>query len=223
MSSSLSGARPDSSIWVERSLPRYPLAVAQWWEIAVAAIVVVLAAAACGLVGWTIGAHQRQTGDDVRLQSSVEAYKLARRASTYLEVVFGWHTYLRAVRRLAFPEEEAPALGSGDLSAVLRCRAQLQRFGSPAVQQLHDEALDQAVTVISLLRAVSRPPVDKAWDLVAARTSLRVAVGAMSNKIGVLDGTMNQEMSWDDPAAAEEGVELTGRARRPAPTTVRTS
>jgi hypothetical protein len=216
MSSSWSGARPDSSIRVERSLPRYPLAVAQWWEIAVAAIVVVLAAAACGLVGWTIGAHQRQTGDDVRVQASVEAYKLARRASTYLEVAFGWHTYLRAVRRLAFPEEEAPAYGPGDLSAVLRCRAQLQRFGSPAVQQLHDDALDQAVTVIASLRAVSRPPVDKEWDLVGARASLRAAVGVMSNKIGVLDGTMNQEMSWDDPAAAEEGVELTGRANRAA-------
>lgn len=196
--------------------------MAQWWEIAIAAVVVALAAVVCGLVGWTLGAHQRQTGDDVRLQSSVEAYKLARRASTYLEVAFGWHTYLRAVRRLAFPEEDAASYGPGDLSAVLRCRAQLQRFGSPAVQQLHDEALDQAVTVISLLRAVSRPPVDKAWDLVGARASLRVAVGAMSNKIGVLDGTMNQEMSWDDPATADDGVELTGRARRPAPAAVQT-
>jgi len=197
--------------------------VAQWWEIAVAAIVVVLAAAACGLVGWTIGTHQRQTRDDVRLQSSLEAYKLARRASTYLEVAFGWHTYLRAVRRLAFPEEDDSPYGPGDLSAVLRCRAQLQRFGSPAVQQLHDEALDQAVTVISLLRAVSRPPVDKAWDLVGARAALRVAVGVMSNKIGVLDGTMNQEMSWDDPATADEAVELAGRANRPAPATARTA
>jgi hypothetical protein len=204
-----------------RLLPRYPLSVAQWWEIAIAAIVVVLAAAACGLVGWTIGAHQRQTRDDLRLQSSVEAYKLARRASTYLEVAFGWHTYLRAVRRLAFPEEDASAHGPGDLSAVLRCRAQLQRFGSPAVQQLHDAALDQAVTVISLLRAVSRPPVDKEWDLVGARAALRVAVGVMSNKIGVLDGTMNQEMSWDDPATADDGVELTGRAARPATAAVR--
>jgi hypothetical protein len=195
--------------------------VEQWWEIAIAAIVVVLAAAACGLVGWTIGAHRRQTGDDVRLQSSVEAYKLARRASTYLEVAFGWHTYLRAVRRLAFPEEDASPQGAGDLSAVLRCRAQLQRFGSPAVQQLHDEALDQAVTVISLLRAVSRPPIDKAWDLVGARASLRVAVGVMSNKIGVLDGTMNQEMSWDDPATADDGVELTGRATRPTTAALR--
>jgi hypothetical protein len=197
--------------------------VAHWWEIAIAAVVVALAAVACGLVGWTIGAHQRQTHDDLRLQSSVEAYKLARRASTYLEVAFGWHTYLRAVRRLAFPEEDSSAYGPGDLSAVLRCRAQLQRFGSPAVQQLHDEALDQAVTVISLLRAVSRPPVDKEWDLVGARASLRVAVGVMSNKIGVLDGTMNQEMSWDDPGASEEGVELTGRANRPVTTGVRTS
>ncbi len=197
--------------------------MAQWWEIAIAAAVVALAAVACGLVGWTLGAHQRQTRDDLRLQSSVEAYKLARRASTYLEVAFGWHTYLRAVRRLAFPEEDAASYGPGDLSAVLRCRAQLQRFGSLAVQQLHDEALDQAVTVISLLRAVSRPPVDKEWDLVGARASLRVAVGVMSNKIGVLDGTMNQEMSWDDPATTtDDGVELTGRARRPATTVVRT-
>ncbi|HEY6469728.1 MAG TPA: hypothetical protein VI434_08155 [Candidatus Dormibacteraeota bacterium] len=196
--------------------------MAQWWEIAIAAIVVALAAAVCGFVGWTLGAHQRQRRDDLRLQSSVEAYKLARRASTYLEVAFGWHTYLRAVRRLAFPEEDAASYGPGDLSAVLRCRAQLQRFGTPAVQQLHDEALDQAVTVISLLRAVSRPPVDKEWDLVGARASLRVAVGVMSNKIGVLDGTMNQEMSWDDPAAADEDVELTGRARRPTPAAVQT-
>jgi hypothetical protein len=196
--------------------------VVQWWEIAVAAIVVALAAASCGLVGWTIGAHRSETRDDLRLQSSVEAYKLARRASTYLEVAFGWHTYLRAVRRLAFPEEDSSAYGSGDLSAVLRCRAQLQRFGTPAVQQLHDEALDQAVTVISLLRAVSRPPVDKEWDLVGARASLRVAIGAMSNKIGVLDGTMNQEMSWDDPAPADDAVELTGRARRPATAAIRT-
>jgi hypothetical protein len=197
--------------------------VAQWWEIAVAVIVVALAAAACGLVGWTIGAHQRQTRDDLRVQSSLEAYKLARRASTYLEVAFGWHTYLRAVRRLAFPEEDSSPHGSGDLAAVLRCRAQLQRFGSPAVQQLHDEALDQAVTIIALLREVSRPPAGGAWDLVGARTALRVAIGAMSNKIGVLDGTMNQEMAWDDPGmgGSEEGVELTGRARRPATAAVR--
>jgi hypothetical protein len=41
----------------------------------------------------------------------------------------------------------------------------------------------------------------------------------MSNKIGVLDGTMNQEMSWDDPATPDEGVELTGRANRAVPAT----
>jgi hypothetical protein len=131
-----------------------------------------------------------------------------QRALLYLRVAIAWHSYLRAVRTLLYPEE-GPANESRDLTSVLQARAQLQAIGSPPVRDLHDQALDTAVALIDLLRSQGMsPPLDRA-SADTNRTLLRAAFNAISDRIAALELQMVREVSHQ--AQTRENVEITGR------------
>jgi hypothetical protein len=133
-----------------------------------------------------------------------------RRAAAYLETSLGWHTYLQTLRPLAFPEEGLAVHRSRDLAIVLRSRNQLELFGSAAVQQLHEEALDESVTLIDLLRSMPRAPATGDVDIAAGRVVLRFVLKQVGKRVAALERQMNHELQAR-AATAERSVEITGR------------
>jgi hypothetical protein len=131
-----------------------------------------------------------------------------QRALLYLRVAVAWHSYLRAVRTLLYPEE-GPPNESRDLASVLQARAQLQAIGSPPVRELHDQALDRAVALIDLLRSQTMSPALDRANVETNRVVLRAAFNAISERIAALELQMVRDMSHQ--AQARENVEITGR------------
>jgi hypothetical protein len=136
----------------------------------------------------------------------------------YLEAALGWHAYLQTLRPLAFPEEGFTPNRQRDLAVVLRSRAQLEQFGSAIVRQLHENALEEAVTLIGVLRTMPTSASTGAPDLAAGRFVLRFVLGEISKRVDVLEREMNRELRGGT-GVAEQMVELTGRQRvaEPAP------
>ena len=163
------------------------------------------------VIGAVIGrlTARRRTNELQFVPSAMPATQ--RQAVVYLDVVVAWHSYLRAVRTLVHPEEGPPANGSRDLAAVLELRAQLQAVGSLTVQDLHDQALESAVTLIDLLRSAtwSSPP-DRA-ELSTQRLALRAALSAIDERISALESQVLYE-AGRLPSLPEVEVEMTGRA-----------
>ena len=184
-----------------------------WWEV----VILVVAVIGSGLIGAYI-AMRRARRDEVGryvdgwLPSVSDARFVERRASVYFEVAVGWHAYLEFVRPLAYPAEGPPTQRPRDLSAVLRSRAELEQFGTIAAQRLHDEALDGAVTLINILRALPKLRGSGAPDLVLGRHSLRALLFQLGAKVDELEFQMARDLQ---PAQlpADLHVELTGRTR----------
>lgn len=175
-----------------------PLAVA-----VVATLVIVLV----GLVAGALVARRSRK----RLARTIDATRREeRRAAAYLEAAIGWHAYLQTLHPLAYPEDRVAARRQRDLAGVLRSRAQLEMFGSPAVQQLHEEILDQAVTLIDLLRSLPRDSATGQPDVAGSRYVLRFVLGEVGRRVDALERQMNREL--ETPAGTtSEPVELTGR------------
>jgi hypothetical protein len=130
------------------------------------------------------------------------------RAVLYLRVAIAWHSYLRAVRTLLYPEE-GPPNESRDLASALQARAQLQAMGSPPVRDLHDQVLDSAVRLIDLLRSQTMsPPLGRA-NIDTNRMLSRAAFNAISDRIGALELQMVREVGHQ--ALPREEVEISGR------------
>ena len=167
-------------------------------------------AVAFGVIGAVIGrVSARRSSHELHFAPSAMP-ATQRQAVAYLDVAVAWHSYLRAVRTLIYPEEGPPAHGSRDLAAVLESRAQLQAVGSLAVQDLHDQVLESAVTLIDLLRSVNgSPPPDRA-ELSTQRLSLRVALSAIEERISALERQVLYE-AGHLPSLPEVEVEMTGR------------
>ena len=165
-------------------------------------VLLVLIAAAVGIL-----LTRRSNG---RLLRSMHATRNEeRRAAAYLETALGWHTYLETLRPLAFPEEGLAIHRSRDLAIVLRSRAQLELFGSAAVQKLHEEALDESVTLIDLLRSMPRTTATGDVDLAAGRVVLRFVLKEVSKRVNALERQMNSELQART-AIAERSIEITG-------------
>jgi hypothetical protein len=135
-----------------------------------------------------------------------------RQAIAYLDVVVAWHSYLRAVRTLVYPEEGPPAHGSRDLAAVIESRAELQANGSLMVQDLHDQALESAVTLIDLLRSATYSTSPDGAELSTQRLGLRVALSAIEERISALENQVLYEAGHLPSLPPEAEVEMTGRA-----------
>ncbi|MGA8665259.1 MAG: hypothetical protein WB804_00150 [Candidatus Dormiibacterota bacterium] len=133
-----------------------------------------------------------------------------RQAIAYLDVVVAWHSYLRAVRTLVYPEEGPPAHGSRDLAAVIECRAELQSTGSLMVQDLHDQALESAVTLIDLLRSATYATSPNGAEPSTQRLGLRVALSAIEERVSALENQVLYE-AGHLPSLPEVEVEMTGR------------
>ncbi len=167
-------------------------------------------AVAFGVIGAVIGRVTARRGAHELHFAPSAMPATQRQAVAYLDVAVAWHSYLRAVRTLIYPEEGPPAHGSRDLAAVLESRAQLQAVGSLAVQDLHDQVLESAVTLIDLLRSVTgSPPPDRA-ELSTQRLSLRVALSAIEERISALERQVLYE-AGHLPSLPEVEVEMTGR------------
>ena len=92
---------------------------------------------------------------------------------------------------------------------MLRSRAQLELFGSAAVQKLHEEALDESVTLIDLLRSMPRTTATGDVDLAAGRVVLRFVLKEVSKRVNALERQMNSELQART-AIAERSIEITG-------------
>jgi hypothetical protein len=189
-------------------LTRYSRDVKTLWPIVIA-VVVALAIGLIGLVGGFLVA--RRSKDDL-VRSMDQTRREERRAAAYLEAAIGWHAYLQTLRPLAFPEDRVAARRQRDLATVLRSRAQLELFGSPAVQQLHEETLDQAVTLIDLLRSMPNDPQTGEPDFAGGRYVLRFVLGEIGRRVDALERQMNRELEHGT-ASASDLLELTGRRR----------
>ncbi len=162
------------------------------------------------LVGAAVAILRTRRSNDRLLRSMHETRSEERRAAAYLETALGWHAYLQTLRPLAFPEEGLAVHRSRDLAIVLRSRAQLELFGSAAVQKLHEEALDESVTLIDLLRSMPRAPATGDVDLAAGRVVLRFVLKEVGKRVNALERQMNSELQART-AIAERSVEITGR------------
>ena len=168
-------------------------------------------AVGCGLVGAVIGRLTAERhAPEVHIPRGARPAK-QRQAVAYLDVAMAWTSYLRAVRTLLYPEEGLPAPASRDLASVLEARAQLQEIGSPVVQDLHDQALESAVTLIELLRSQTTSPLLDRADTAANRTSLRLGLAAISDKVGALERQMIHEVRYLPAPWEEAEIEMTGR------------
>jgi hypothetical protein len=173
----------------------------------VAAAAVIIALIAAGLIVRGMRksrAATQRTIDETRRDE--------RRAVAYLEAALGWHAYLQTLRPLAFPEEGFAPNRQRDLAGVLRSRAQLEQFGSATVRQLHENALEEAVTLIGVLRTMPTTPSTGEPDLAAGRFVLRFVLGEISKRVDVLEREMNRELRRGT-GAPEQMIELTGRQR----------
>jgi hypothetical protein len=175
--------------------------VTNWWivgTVAAAGLVLVV------LTGAAVLAQRARIAKRLLLRSIDELRGEERRAAAYLDAALGWQGYLQTLRPLAFPEEGFVSNRHRDLATVLRSRAQLDLFGSAAVQKLHEEALDEAVTLIDLLRSMPEP------DLAAGRYVLRFVLGEISKRVDALERQMNRELHGLT-TDTEQLLEVTGR------------
>jgi hypothetical protein len=183
-----------------------------------AVFIVAGAALGFGLIGAVIGLLvASRSGRQLGIRGGEPSIE-QRRAVVYLEVVIAWHSYLRAVRTLVYPEEGPPANGPRDLASVLHARSQLQTAGTRVVQNLHDQVLDSAVMLIDLLRSQPMALLLDRADMQAQRGSLRLMFTTISERIGALERQMLDEVG-PLPIPREDHIEMTGRAmaRRGAP------
>jgi len=183
-----------------------------WWEI----VILVVALIAAGLIGIVIGRrrarHDEAQRDEGGWQPSIsDARFFQRRSSVYFQVAIGWHAYLESVRPLAYPAEASNPQRQRDLAAVLRSRAELEQFGTVAAQRLHDEALDRAVTLINILRALPKLHGTGEPDLVLGRHSLRALLQELAAKVDELELQMEHDLQ-SAQVPEDTDVELTGRA-----------
>jgi hypothetical protein len=165
----------------------------------------------CCLVGAVIGRLTTRGRAQELYFPATHLPATRRQAVVYLDVVIAWHSYLRAVRTLVYPEEGPPANESRDLASVLHSRAQLEAVGSRAVQDLHDQVLESAVTLIDLLRSLTTSPLPDRVDQYTQRTSLRLTFSVINDRIISLERQMLHELG-DLPSVPESEVEITGRA-----------
>lgn len=174
------------------------------WIVLVAAGLLI--ASVCVVIGFRLGRRAQ-----ARLIQSIDETRIAeRRAAAYLEAALGWHGYLETLRPLAFPDEGLAPNRQRDLATVLRARSQLEMFGSASVQRLHEEALDEAVKLIELLRSLPRSATTGQPDIATGRYLLRFVLAEVSKRVDALERQMNRELSAGT-ATAEGHVELTGR------------
>jgi len=182
--------------------------VMAWGIVGIAvAAALVLALIAAALIARRV---RRTRADSVR--AIEETRRDERRAVAYLETALGWHAYLQTLRPLAFPDEAFSPNRQRDLAGVLRSRAQLEQFGSATVRQLHENALEEAVTLIGVLRSMPIAPSTGEPDLAAGRFVLRFVLGEISKRVDALEREMNRELRAGT-VAPEPMVELTGRQR----------
>lgn len=181
-----------------------------WWEVVIVAAVVLASGLIGGLIG--MGVARRETDDWPEPLPSTSY--LERRASVYLEVAIGWHAYLESVRTLAFPAEGFTGDRPRDLAAVLRSRAQLEQFGTVPAQRRHDEALEAAVTLINVLRALPRSAASGGPDLSAGRKTLRAVLHDLAARVDELERQMDADVR-PAPPPLDPHVEITGRASVP--------
>jgi hypothetical protein len=180
--------------------------VTSWWEVVIVAAV----ALASGLIGGVIGMGVARRDTDDWPEPLPSTSYLERRASVYLEVAIGWHAYLESVRTLAFPAEGFTGDRPRDLAAVLRSRAQLEQFGTVPAQRRHDEALEAAVMLIDVLRALPRSSSGEP-DLGAGRKTLRAVLRDLTARIDELERQMDADVR-PAPPPLDPHVEITGRA-----------
>lgn len=189
---------------------RYSLHVISLWvSVAVAALLGV------ALIGALVSLRSARKENPVLIKSIRHAQRQEARAATYLEVAIAWHMYLQTVRTLAYPEETFPANRPRDLALVLRSRAQLELHGTPTVRQLHDEALEAAVTLINVLRSMPRSASSGEPNIAASRRALRPVLDEIAYRVDVLEQRMMREVR--PRSIVEQHVEITGRARQPQP------
>jgi len=174
-------------------------------------VIVVATGLGGGVIGAAVGNRRARRGNLDLLRTVREARNEERRAAVYLEVATGWHAYLQTVRALAFAEERLSADTPRDLAAVLRARAQLEVFGSTLAQQLHDHALEAAVTLINVLRTLPRTATTGEPDIAAGQSSLRMVIAEIGTKVDALERQMNRELH-PEAGSLEQSVEVTGRA-----------
>jgi hypothetical protein len=155
--------------------------VKSWWiaGIVVASALVIVLVVAIPLVR---NARRRKA---MLLRSLADARREERRAAAYLDAALAWHAYIETLRPLAFPDEGFSANRQRDLAAVLRSRGQLELFGSTSAQQLHEETLDKAVSLIDLLRSMPKTPTGEP-DIAAGRVVVRFVLGEIGKKVDAL-------------------------------------
>ena len=148
--------------------------------------VVFVGVALCfGAIGAVIGRVTTKRGTRPVELHAFDAPSMQRQAIVYLEVAVAWHSYLRAVRTLVYPDEGPPTTGPRDLTSVLRARAQLQTVATPVVQELHDQVLDSAVTLIDLLRSQVNPSTLGRADMAGRNMSLPLSFETINHRVGV--------------------------------------
>jgi hypothetical protein len=166
-------------------------------------VVLLFLALGCGLIEAVLGRFTaKPTAPPLQVPIGDRANE-QQRAVLYLRVAIAWHSYLRAVRTLLYPEE-GPPNESRDLASVLQARDQLEALGSPPVRALHDQVLDSAVALIDLLRSQAMSP-----SPARANIETRAAFNAISERIGALELQMVREVGRQ--ALPQEKVEITGR------------
>ena len=162
------------------------------------------------LAGPAVLVQRARRAKRLLLRSVDELRREERRAAAYLDAALGWSGYLKTLRPLAFPEEGFVVNRHRDLATVLRSRAQLELFGSAAVQKLHEAALDEAVTLIDLLRSLPETSTTGEPDLAAGRYVLRFVLGEISKKVDALERQMSSELQART-IVADHFIEITGR------------
>jgi hypothetical protein len=173
----------------------------------------ILAVVALGfcLVGAVIGRFTSRSNAPQLYFPATSLPPTGGQAVVYLEVVIAWHSYLRAVRTLIYPEEGPPTNGSRDLASVLHSRAQLQAVGTRAILDLHDQVLESAVALIDLLRSSPTSPLPAGVDQHTQRASLRPAFRAIGDRVSALERQILYEVG-ELPGVPDLELEMTGRA-----------
>ncbi len=165
-------------------------------------------------IGAVIGRITSKHGAGPLELQAFDAPSMQRQAIVYLEVAVAWHSYLDAVRTLVYPDERPSSAGSRDLSSVLRARAQLQTVATPVVQELHDQVLDSAVTLIDLLRSHVKPSALGRADITGGDMSVPLSFETVNHRVGLLERQMLSEFGYQR-RLPDGQIEMTGRAVTP--------